>query len=69
MDIYTVIDGQKRMTTVSLMWIALYQLYKEKKKLSNDHMANAIWELFNFNSLSDDTESMATIYVRFRNGR
>lgn len=55
MDIYTVIDGQQRMTTVSLMWIALYQIYKEKKKTSNDHMANAIWELFNFNSLSDGT--------------
>lgn len=55
MDLYTVIDGQQRMTTVSLMWIALYQLYKEKKKEANDTMAKAIKEMFCFNSLSDGT--------------
>ncbi len=41
--LFTVIDGQQRLTTITLIWIVLY---REAKALKNDKLSNEIYEKY-----------------------
>lgn len=46
----TVIDGQQRLTTVTLLWLVLYQKAKEQH---NDRLADEIWKKYLVNEFLD----------------
>lgn len=50
---FLVIDGQQRLTTVSLIWIALYKLIEDHVKEANPYLAKAIQDEYCYHSLSD----------------
>lgn len=62
-DDYTVIDGQQRLTTVSLMCMAMYKLYQEKKKAANPTQAEYIRNMFCFKSSSDQSLQPHIVHV------
>lgn len=54
-DVWSIIDGQQRLTTVSLMWLAMSKLISEHKKDANEYLAQNIRNKYCFCSVDDGT--------------
>ncbi|MEO9966953.1 MAG: DUF262 domain-containing protein [Reichenbachiella sp.] len=56
----TIIDGQQRLTTITLIWIAIYQ---KAKKLKDDKLADMVYRLYLINEFLDDDAKIKLKYA------
>ncbi|TVL98858.1 MAG: hypothetical protein CV087_20245, partial [Candidatus Brocadia sp. WS118] len=54
-NLLTIIDGQQRLTTITLLWIAIYKIAKE---LKNEKLLNEIYKKYLVNEFLEDDEKL-----------